>query len=185
MSSSSINSPEGNESSIDNDDEDYIKVNEDSPDDTPNIVETPRSKLIFGPTSNKSSRTSKHKNVGSVNSVVEEVMQQKVNRQEKLLEMQKQCLQYKQYKEDRKSKAESNKEKEIDLKQQRLDMEKEQHMASMQAQMAQMEAFANNAKSTQETNMKMIEFMAMMTQKMGKTEAEEKNTEHRMSPREK
>ena len=61
-------------------------------------------------------------------------------------------------------------------------MEKEQHMASMQAQMAQMEAFSNNAKSTQETNMKMIEFM---TQKMGKTEAEEKKTECRMSPRKK
>ena len=44
-------------------------------------------------------------------------------------------------------------------------MEKEQHKATMQAQMAQMEAFSNNAKSTQETNMKMIEFMAMMTQK--------------------
>ena len=58
-------------------------------------------------------------------------------------------------------------------------------MASMQAQMAQMEAFSNNVKSTQETNMKMIEFMAMMTQKMGKTEAEEKKTEGRMSPRKK
>ena len=76
-----------------------------------------------------------------------------------------------------------NKENEIDLKQQRLDMEKEQHMASMQAQMAQMEVFSNNAKSLQETNMKMIEFMAMMTQKMGKTEVEEKKTKCRMSPR--
>ena len=112
-------------------------------------------------------------------------MQQNANRQEKVLEMQKQCLQYKQSKEDRKRKAESNKEKEIDLKQQRLDMEKEQHMAPMQAQMAQMEAFANNAKSTQETNMKMIEFMAMMTEKMGKTENEEKKTECRTSPRKK
>ena len=112
-------------------------------------------------------------------------MQQNANHQEKLLEMQNQHLQYKQSKEDRKRRAESNNEKEIDLKQQRLDMEKEQHMASMQAQMAQMEAFANNAKLTQETNMKMIEFMVMMTQKMGKTEAEEKNTKRRMSPREK
>ena len=58
-------------------------------------------------------------------------------------------------------------------------------MAAMQAQMAQMEAFSNNAKSTQETNMKMIEFMAMMTQKMGKTETEEKKPERRMSPRKK
>ena len=56
-------------------------------------------------------------------------------------------------------------------------------MAAMQAQMAQMEAFSNNAKSTQETNMKMIEFMAMMTQKMGKTETEEKKPKCRMSLR--
>ena len=53
-------------------------------------------------------------------------------------------------------------------------MEKEQHNATMQAQMVQMETFSNNAKSTQETNLKMIEFMAMMTQKMGSKEEEEK-----------
>ena len=82
-----MNSPEGNESSIDNDDDEYVEVNEDSPDNTPNIVETPRSKLIFGPTSSKSSSTSKHKNIGSVDSVVEEVMQQKADQQEKLLEI--------------------------------------------------------------------------------------------------
>ena len=119
--------------SVDNDDEEYVEVNEDSPDDTPNIVETPRSKLIFALMSSKSSSTSKHKNIGSVNSVVEEVMQQNADCQEKMLEMQNQCLQYQQSKEDRKRKAELNKEKEIDLKQQRLDMEKEQHMAAMQA----------------------------------------------------
>ena len=90
MLSSSVNSLEGNESSVDNDDEEYIKVNEvDSPDDTPNIVETPRSKLNFGPMSSKSSSTSKHKNIGSVDSVVEEVTQQNGDHQEKLLEMQK------------------------------------------------------------------------------------------------
>ena len=109
-----MNSPEGNESSIDNDDNEHGEVNEDSP----NVVETPRSKLIFGPMSSKSSSTSKHKNIGSVDSVVEEVMQQNTDEQEKLLEMQKQCLQYKQSKEDKKRKAEANKEKEIDLKQQ-------------------------------------------------------------------
>ena len=56
-------------------------------------------------------------------------------------------------------------------------MEKEQHKATMQAQMAQMgqmEAFLNNAKSTQETNLKMIKFMAMMTQKIGSNEEEDK-----------
>ena len=46
-------------------------------------------------------------------------------------------------------------------------MEKEQHKASMKSQMAQMEAFSNTVKSTQETNMKMIQFMAMMTKQMG------------------
>ena len=51
--------------------------------------------------------------------------------------------------------------------------------------MAQMEAFSNNAKSTQETNMKMIEFMAMMTKKMGKAETEEKKPKCRMSLRKK
>ena len=43
-------------------------------------------------------------------------------------------------------------------------MEKEQHKATMQLQMVQMEVFLSNTKSTQETSMKMIEFMAMMTQ---------------------
>ena len=53
-------------------------------------------------------------------------------------------------------------------------MEKEQHKAIIQAHMVQMEAFSNNAKSTQETNLKMIEFMAMMTQKMEGNEEEDK-----------
>ena len=113
-----MNSRKDNESSTDNDDEEYVEVNEDSPNDTPNIVETPRSKLNFGPTSSKSSSTSKHKNIGSIDSVVEEVKQQNADRQEKMLEIQQQHLQYKQLKEDRKRKAETNKEKEIDLKQQ-------------------------------------------------------------------
>ena len=64
-------------------------------------------------------------------------------------------------------------------------MEKEQHKATMQVQMVQMEVFSNNAKSTQETNLKMIEFMAMMTQKTGSMEEEEKKLEYRMSPRKK
>ena len=84
-----MNSLEGNESSIDNDDKEYIEVNEDSPNNTPNAVETPRSKIVFGPMSSKSSSTSKHKNIGSVTSVVEEIMQQNADQQEKLLEMQK------------------------------------------------------------------------------------------------
>ena len=94
-SSSSVNSPEGNGSSVDNDDKEYIEVNEDSPDDTPQHCRDTKIELIFGPTSSKSSSTSKHKNIGSVDSVVVELMQQNAYRQEKLLEMQKQCLQYK------------------------------------------------------------------------------------------
>ena len=38
-------------------------------------------------------------------------------------------------------------------------------------------------KEQHKTNLKMIEFKAMMTQKMGNTEGEEKKPEHRMSPR--
>ena len=91
-----------------NNDEECVKENDDSPNETPDVVETPRTKLNFGQTLSKSSSTSKHKNIGSVNSVVEEVMQQNADRQEKLLEMQKQCLQYKKSKEDRKRKAETN-----------------------------------------------------------------------------
>ena len=64
-------------------------------------------------------------------------------------------------------------------------MEKEQHKASMKAQMAQMEAFSNNAKSTQETNMKMIEFMAMMTKQMGSMDDDDKKSKRCMSPRKK
>ena len=117
-SSSSANSGDGNESYTTNDDEEYVKENDDSPNKTPDVVETPRMKLNFGQTSSKSSSTSKHKNIGSVDSVVEEVMQQNADRQEMLLEMQKQCLQYKQSKEDRRRKAETNKGKEIELQQQ-------------------------------------------------------------------
>ena len=78
---------------------------------TPNIVETPRLKLNFGPTSSKSSSTSKQKNIGSIDSMVEEVMQQSTDRQEKMLEIPQQRLQYKQLKEDRKRKVETNKKK--------------------------------------------------------------------------
>ena len=117
-SSSSTKIGDGNSSSTANDDEEYIKEKDDSPNKNPNVVETPRMKLNFGPTLSKSSRTSKHKNLGSVDSVVEEVMQQNADRQEKLLEMQQKSLEYKQSKEDRKRKAETNKEKEIELQQQ-------------------------------------------------------------------
>ena len=117
-SSSSSNSGDGNSSSTVNDDEDYVDDKDDSPNETPDVVETPRTKLTFGQNSSKSSSTSKHKNHYSVDSVVEEVMQQNTDRQEKLSEMQQQRLEYKQSKEDRKRKAETNKEKELELQQQ-------------------------------------------------------------------
>ena len=60
----------------------------------------------------------KQKTIGSIDSVVEEVMKQSADRQEKILEIQQQHLEYKQLKEDRKRKVETNKEKEIDLKKQ-------------------------------------------------------------------
>ena len=184
-SSSSTNSGDGNSSSTANDDEEYVKEKDNSPNETPDVVETPRMKLNFGQTSSKSSSTSKHKNLGSIDSVVEEVVQQNADRQDKLLEMQQKHLQYKQSKEDRKRKAETNKEKEIELPQQQLEMEKEQHKASMKAQMVQMEVFSNNVKSTQEANMKVIEFMAMMTKQMRGTDDDDKKSECRMSPRKK
>ena len=93
MLSSTVDSCGDNESSTDNDDDDYIKVNDDSPNETPNIVETPRPKLNFGPMSSKSSSTSKQKNIGRVDSVVELLMQQSTDRQEKMLEIHQQCLQ--------------------------------------------------------------------------------------------
>ena len=184
-SSSSSSSGDGNSSSTANDDEEYADDKDDSPNKAPDVVETPRTKLTFGQNSSKSSSTSKHKNHYSVDSVVEKVIQQNADRQEKLLEMQQQHLEYKQSKEDRKRKVEANKEKEIELQQQRLEMEKEQHKASMKAQMVQMEASSNNAKSTQETNMKMIEFMAMMTKQMGGRDDNDKKSECCTSPRKK
>ena len=86
---------DGNSSSTANDDEEYVDEKDDSPNETPDVVETCRMKLNFGRTSSKSSSTSKHKNHHSVDSVVEEVMQQNADRQEKLLEMQQQRLEYK------------------------------------------------------------------------------------------
>ena len=170
-SSSSTNSGDGNSTSPANDSKEYIDEKDDSLNETTNVVETPRTKLSFGQNSSKSSSTSKHKNHYGVYSVVEEVMQQNADRQEKLVEIQQQHLEYKESKVDRKRKAERNKEKQIELQQQQLEMEKEQHKTSMKAEMAQMEAFSNTAKSTQETNMKMIEFMAMMMEQMGGTDA--------------
>ena len=75
-SSSSSNSGDGNSSSTANDDEEYVNEKDDSPNETPDVVETPRMKLNFGQNLSKSSSTSKHKNHYSVDSVVEEVMQQ-------------------------------------------------------------------------------------------------------------
>ena len=60
--SSSANSQGDNVLSTDNDDEDYVEVSDNSPIDTPSIVETPRLKLNFTPTSSRSSSTSKQEN---------------------------------------------------------------------------------------------------------------------------
>ena len=118
MSSSSVNSHGDNELSTDNDDEDYVEVNDDSPNDAPNTAETPRLKLNCDPMSSKSSSTSKQQNKSCVDSVVEEIMQQSADRQDKMLKIEQQHLQHKQLKEDRKRKAETNKGKEIDLNEQ-------------------------------------------------------------------
>ena len=73
-------------------------------------------------------------------------------------------MEYKRQHENRKRLAEENREKEMDMKQQKLDMEHEQHKATMAAQQA-----------SQQVNMKMLDFLAMLTMKfMGDKEKENK-----------
>ena len=61
-------------------------------------------------------------------------------------------MEYKKQCEERKWLVEENREKEMDMKQQKLDMEHEQHKAAMEAQQA-----------SQQVNMKMFNFLAMLT----------------------
>ena len=73
-------------------------------------------------------------------------------------------MEYKKQREDHKRLAEENREKEMDLKQQKLDMEHEQHKAAMEAQQA-----------SQQVNMKMLDFLAMLTSKfMGDKDKDDK-----------
>ena len=73
-------------------------------------------------------------------------------------------MEYKKQCEDCKRFAEENHKKEMDMKQQKLDMEHKQHKATMEAQQA-----------SQQVNMKMLDFLAMLTMKfMGDKEKENK-----------
>ena len=73
-------------------------------------------------------------------------------------------MDYKKQCEECKRLVEENCEKEMDMKQQKLDMEHEQHKAMMEAQQA-----------SQQVNMKMLDFLAMLTTKfMGDKKKENK-----------
>ena len=63
--------------------------------------------------------------------------------------------------------AEDNRAKELEQQQQRLKMEQEKHDAAVRHQQAQLDALNANQKSTQEVNLKVLEFMAMMASKLG------------------
>ena len=73
-------------------------------------------------------------------------------------------MEYKKHREECKQLAEENRKKEMDMKQQKLDMEHEQCKAAMEAQQV-----------SQQVNMKILDFLAMLTMKfMGDKEKENK-----------
>ena len=63
--------------------------------------------------------------------------------------------------------AEDNRVKELEQQQKCLEMEQEKHDAAMRHPQAQLDALNANQKSTQEVNLKVLEFMAMMASKLG------------------
>ena len=113
--------------------------------------------------------------------VISQAMETNTNRKNKLIELHHQKVELQKQREERKRKAEHNKEMEIEAKimaednrakeleqqQKRLEMEQEKHNAAMRQQQAQLDALNANQKSTQEVNLKVIEFMAMMANKLG------------------
>ena len=108
-------------------------------------------------------------------------MESNANSKTKLLELQKHKIELQKQREECKHKAEYNKEMEIEAKimpednrakeleqqQKRLEMKQEKHNAAMRHQQAQLDALNANQKSTQEVNLKVLEFMSMMASKLG------------------
>ena len=95
--------------------------------------------------------------------IVKDVMRNSSCHQERMMNLQEKKMEYKKQHEEHKWLAEENHEKEMDTKQQKLDMEHEKHKAAMDAQQAS------------QHNMKMLDFLAMLTTKfMGDKEKENK-----------
>ena len=115
-----------------------------------------------------------------IDTVITQALESNMTSKNKLLDLQKHKVELQKQREERKWKAEYNKEMEIEAKimaednrakeiehqQKRLEMEQEKHNAAMRHQQAQLEALKANQKSTQEVNMKVLEFMSLMASKL-------------------
>ena len=113
--------------------------------------------------------------------VISQAVETNTNRKNKLLELHQHKVELQKQREERKRKVEHNKEMEIEAKMmaednrvkeleqqpKHLEMEQEKHDAAMRHQQAQLDALNANQKSTQEVNLKVLEFMAMMANKLG------------------
>ena len=109
------------------------------------------------------SSSKKQQSASDVDMILEDAVRNSSGHLERMIDLQEK-MEYKKQHEDRKQLAEENREKEMDMKQQKLDMEHEQHKAAMAAQQA-----------SQQVNMKMLDFLAMLTMKfMGDKEKENK-----------
>ena len=116
-----------------------------------------------------------------IDMVISQAVETNMNSKNKLFELQKHNIELQKQREEHKCKAEYNKEMEIEAKimvednrvkelerqQKCLEMEQEKHDAAMRHQQAQLDASNSNQKSTQEVNLKVLEFMAMMASKLG------------------
>ena len=116
-----------------------------------------------------------------IDMVISQAVETNTNSKNKLFELKKHKVELQKQREECKCKAEYNKEMEIEAKimaednrakeleqqQKHLEMEQEKHNAAMRHQQAQLDALNANQKSTQEVNLKVLEFMAMMASKLG------------------
>ena len=131
------------------------------------VQESPLISTKKGPSPTKiplSSSSKKQQSASDVDMIVKDVVRNSSCHQERMMNLQEKTMEYKKQHEECKWLAEENCEKEMDMKQQKLDMEHEQHKAAMEAQQA-----------SQQVNMKMLDFLAMLTMKfMGDKEKENK-----------
>ena len=116
-----------------------------------------------------------------IDMVISQAVETNTNSKNKLFELQKHKVELQKQREECNYKAEYNKEmeleakimaednraKELEQQQNRLEMEQEKHNTAMRHQQAQLDALNANQKSTQEVNLKVLEFMAMMASKLG------------------